>query len=319
MHGYIMLQRLIRCSGILPIIVVILLHNNIFAQYERPGSSSAQFLKIGVSARASGMSDAYIAPTGGAEAVYYNPAAIASIENTSVVFTHNKWFAGINHDFFAIVHSFNRLGSFGLTITSFMTDEMLVRTPLQPDGTGETFYSGNYRVGLSYARSMTDMVKFGGTVSYINSSLYKSYTEEAVAIDIATLYVTGFRDFRFGMKIANFGSSMTYVGESYPLPVNFTFGLSMNVIEKPKNKILGSISVVKPNEGKPLGQIGAEWAINKILFLRSGYNLNHPVKTYSFGVGLSPKISGLTLNIDYSYSSFKLLGPVSRISIGMEL
>ncbi len=306
-------------SKILPVIILLFLHNFVFAQYERPGSSSAQFLKIGVSARAAGMSNAYIALASGADAVYYNPAAIARIEKTAVIFTHNSWFAGISHDFFAITHNFNRWGSFGFSITSFITDEMKVRTPLQPDGTGETFFAGNYRVGISYARSMTDRVKFGGTVSYIKSELYKSYSEEAVAIDIATLYVTNFRDFRFGIRIANFGSNMTYVDEAYPLPINFTFGLSMNVIERPNNKLLGSISVVKPNEGKPLGQVGVEWNFDEMLFLRSGYNLNHSVETYSFGGGVALEVQDLTLSIDYSYSSYRLLGSVHRLSLGIQL
>lgn len=304
---------------ILPVIILFFLHNFVFAQYERPGSSSAQFLKIGVSARAAGMSNAYIAPVNGAEAVFYNPAAITLIEKTAVIFTQNKWFAGISHDFFAITHNFNRLGSFGFSITSFLTDEMKVRTPLQPDGTGETFFAGNYRVGISYARSMTDRVKFGGTVSYIKSELYKSYSEEAVAMDISTLYVTGFRDFRFGIKIANFGSSMTYVDEAYPLPINFTFGLSLNMIERPGRKLLGSISVVKPNEGKPLGQVGLEWNVDEMFFLRSGYNLNHSVETYSFGGGIVLEIRELQLSIDYSYSDYKLLGPIHRLSLGIKL
>lgn len=314
-----MLHRGNMHSKILPVIILLFFHNFAFAQYERPGSSSAQFLKIGVSARAAGMSNAYIALASGADAVYYNPAAIARIEKTAVIFTHNSWFAGISHDFFAITHNFNRWGSFGFSITSFITDEMKVRTPLQPDGTGETFFAGNYRVGISYARSMTDRVKFGGTVSYIKSELYKSYGEEAVAIDIATLYVTNFRDFRFGIRIANFGSNMTYVDEAYPLPINFTFGLSMNVIERPNNKLLGSISVVKPNEGKPLGQVGVEWNFDEMLFLRSGYNLNHSVETYSFGGGVALEVQDVTLNIDYSYSSYRLLGSIHRLSLGIQL
>ncbi len=48
---------------------------------------------------------------------------------------------------------------------------MKVRTPLQPDGTGETFYAGNYKFGLSYARFLTDRVTFGGTLNFVHMSL----------------------------------------------------------------------------------------------------------------------------------------------------
>ena len=55
---------------------LLLLPALLFGQYNRPGSTDAQFLKIGVSPRATAMSDAYIAVVNGAEATYYNSAAL---------------------------------------------------------------------------------------------------------------------------------------------------------------------------------------------------------------------------------------------------
>ena len=56
-----------------------LINTIIFSQYERPGSTSAQFLKIDVSPAAAAMAGSYISIASGAEALYYNPAAIASM------------------------------------------------------------------------------------------------------------------------------------------------------------------------------------------------------------------------------------------------
>ncbi len=152
----------------------------LYGQYDRPGSTDAQFLKIGVSPRATALSDAYIAVVDGAEATYYNSAAVPWIKGTDAVFNHTVWFAGINHEFFAITHNFDDLGSLGLSVTALYTDEMKVTTPLQPDGTGETFYAGNYRFGLSYSRFLTDRVTMGVTVSYIKMSLYESFKRQRV-------------------------------------------------------------------------------------------------------------------------------------------
>jgi len=288
-----------------------------FAQYERPGSTDAQFLKIGVNARAAAMSDAYIAVVDGAEATYYNPAALARIRGTAVAFNHTRWFAGINHDFVAVAHTFGQNGTIGVSVTALYTDEMKVRTPLQPGGTGETFYASNYRVGVSYARYLTDRVTFGGTINYITMSLYSDFSADAVSVDIAVLYVAHFRGFRFGMKIANFGSEVKFVNESYPLPTNFTFGLSMNAIQGPDQKLLVSFSAMKPNDGRPLGQVGTEWNYRNTLFARAGYRLNHDVATYSFGGGLRMDIGGYHLRFDYAYSDFSLLGVAHRFSIGL--
>lgn len=288
----------------------------LWAQYQRPGSSDAQFLKIGVSARAAGMGEAYISVVVGAEAAFYNPAALARIPKTDLVFTHTEWFAGINHEFAALAFTFPRLGTFALSVTALYTDEMQVRTPLQPDGTGETFYAGNYRFGISYARYLTDHVTFGGTFNYIHMSLYKDFSADAFAGDIAVMYATNFRGFRFGMKIANFGSEVKYVNESYPLPTNFQFGLSMNAIQNQEQKVLISISAIKPNDGQPLSQVGMEWNWKEIVYLRAGYQMNHDVAKYAFGGGLQWIISDNLLKFDYAYSDYKLLGGAHRFGIG---
>ena len=289
----------------------------LYAQYNRPGSTDAQFLKIGVSARGTGMADAYLASVEGAEATFYNPAAMPWIPNRDVVFTHTSWFAGINHEFAAATQNFDDIGSFGLSVTALYTDEMKVRTPLQPEGTGETFYVGNYRFGLSYSRFLTDRVTFGLTFSYLNMKLYREFTADAFSLDIAVMYVSDFRGFRFALAIADFGSNIQYVNESYPLPTNFQFGMAMNAIDGDDQKLLVSMAAVKPNEGEPQAQLGAEWNYQKMFFVRGGYRLNYSIATWSAGAGAAFTVEGLGLRADYSYSDYKTLGGSHRIGIGV--
>ncbi len=304
---------MIRCLIIIFVLIPVL----ILAQYQRPGSTDAQFLKIGISPRGTAMGDAYISVVEGAEATYYNAAELPWIKGTDIVFNHNFWFAGINHDFVAAAHSFDELGTIGLSVTALYTDEMKVRTPLQPDGTGETFYAGNYRFGFSYARFFTDRVTIGVTVSYINLALYKDFKADAVSVDIATMYNSDFRGFKFAMAISHFGSNVKFVNESYPLPTAFTFGASINAIENESQKVILSFSALKPNDGKPLSQFGLEWNFLDEFFARGGYKLNYDVATFSFGGGVKFNISKVNTRVDYSYSSFGLLGAAHRIGIGI--
>jgi len=299
------------------IALAVLLPGIAAAQYNRPGSTDAQFLKLGVSARGAAMGDAYLAIANGAEATYYNPAALPWLERTDVVFTHTEWFAGINHEFAAVAHSFGDIGSFGLSVTALYTDEMKVRTPLQPEGTGETFYVGDYRFGLSYARFLTDRVTFGATVSYINMKLYSEFSADAVSLDIAVMYLSDFRGFRFALEISNFGSNVQYVNESYPLPTAFQFGVAMNAIESEISNVLVSATAVKPNEGEPLAQVGAEASFRNLAFLRGGYRFNYSAATYSVGAGVALDISGFGVRVDYAYSDYQTLGGSHRIGIGL--
>ncbi|KAA3658450.1 MAG: hypothetical protein DWQ10_11155 [Calditrichaeota bacterium] len=287
------------------------------AQYERPGSATAQFLKIGISPRATAMGDAFVSAVNGAEAAYYNSAALATLAGTDIVFQHNEWFSGINHDFAAIARTISgAVGTVALSMTALYTDEMRVRTPLQPDGTGETFYAGNYRLGLTYARSITDRVHFGGTINYINMALYSNFNADAWAMDIGVLYTSNFRDFTFGMQIANFGSDVTFVNEAYPLPTNFSFGLNINAFEQSNNKLIFAAAATKPNDGAPLAGIGLEYNLMDHYFLRAGYRLNHEVAKYAFGGGLKIDVINYALKFDYSYTDFSLLGGSHRVGIG---
>jgi len=288
------------------------------AQYDRPGSTDAQFLRIGVSPRGTALSDAYIAVVSGAEATYYNSSALAWMSGTDVVLNHNRWFAGIAHDFFAAAHNFGDLGAIGFSVTSLRTDLMEVRTPLQPEGTGETFFAANYKFAVSYAHLLTDHVSLGASLGYIYMSLFHDFSAKAFSVDIAATYVSSFRGFCFGMQIMNFGSSIQYVNESYPLPTNFTFGMAINAIDEETQKVIVSLAAVKPNEGAPQAQVGVEWNYDDFLFLRSGYRLVNPITTFSAGGGIHFGVSDFTARVDYSYSGYKLLGAAHRIGIGLE-
>jgi hypothetical protein len=287
------------------------------AQYTRPGSTDAQFLKIGVSARGTGMADAYMAVVNGADAAFYNAAALPWVRNRDVVFTHTAWFAGINHEFVAASQNLEDIGTFALSVTALSTDEMKVRTPLQPEGTGETFYAGNYRFGLSYARFLTDRVTFGLTMSYVNMKLYREFKADAFSLDIAVMYVSDFRDFRFALEIVDFGSSIQYVNESYPLPTNFQFGMAMNAIDGDDQKLLVSFTAVKPNEGEPQAQVGGEWNYQRMFFVRGGHYLNYSTATYTFGAGVAFSMSGIGIRADYAYNNYTTLGASHRFGLGL--
>ena len=306
-----MIRRLL-----ISLVASLLFVNMVLAQVERPGSASGSFLKVGVHARGSAMGGAYITLPYGAEAAYYNPAGLARIQNTAISLNHTALYADIGHNFVAISHSFGRrVGTFAFSLTALYTDAMKVRTPLQPDGTGATFRVFDYRAGLSYSRYLTEHISFGGTFNYIESMLASNFISRAVSADIAVLYVTGFRGFSFGMMISNFGSELTYVNEGYPLPGEFSFGLSINVIQTPRTRLTLSTAAAKPNDGKPLAQLGAESSYADLLQFRAGYQPNHDTGKWSFGGGLSVRIARTRLNLNYALSNYGELGLVQRVGM----
>ena len=52
------------------------------------GTSAAQFMKIGVGARATAMGESFVAVSNDASAIFWNPAGIASLTTNEVLLVH---------------------------------------------------------------------------------------------------------------------------------------------------------------------------------------------------------------------------------------
>jgi hypothetical protein len=104
---------------------------------QRAGISTAQFLKIGVGARAAALGDAFIAIADDASALYWNPAGLIQFKNHEIIFAHNSWLVDINHDFLGGVYHFGNNYAVGIGVTGLTMDDMPVTTEFAP---------GHYRV-----------------------------------------------------------------------------------------------------------------------------------------------------------------------------
>src|SRR3989338_1226409 len=82
------------------------------------GSSSANFLKIGVGARAVGLGGAYTAIAEGASAAYWNPAGISGQEQWELLSMYGSWLAGATYQYLGIVKPASDWGSWGLSYGS---------------------------------------------------------------------------------------------------------------------------------------------------------------------------------------------------------
>ena len=97
--------------------------------FEKVGTFGAQFLKIGVSARATAMGSAYTAVSDNAEALYWNPAGIVSVRGSQLNINHVQWPADVKVSSIAYVFNPRSIpGTFGLTARAVWMDPQIVRT-----------------------------------------------------------------------------------------------------------------------------------------------------------------------------------------------
>ncbi len=294
---------------------------------QRAGTATAEFLKIGVGARATAMGESFVAVANDASALYWNPAGITQFQTNEVYFAHTEWFMDIKHEFLGAVYHLSSADAIGLSVISLHMDDMPVTTEFAPFGNGNYFTFGDVAFGLSYSRKLTSQFSFGGTIRYIDETM-DVLKMRSVMIDFGTYYWTGLGTSRFSAVVTNFGNRMSPSGsltlnsgqivnqfQEFSPPTIFKFGFAFEPIMDDKNMLTTSIQLNHPNDNSENICLGAEYNLLKTFFLRAGYKLNVEEQSFSYGAGVATSIEGVNINFDYGYAAFTDLGGVHRISI----
>lgn len=297
---------------------------------ERVGTTSFQFLKIPVGVRGIGMGNAFVAGAVDASAVYWNPAGLGWATKKEVMLTHINMPADINYDNIALVLPISTtLGSFGLNIGVLHMDDLLVRTPSRPEGTGELITASDIAVGLSYSRQVSNRFTFGVQARYIREEL-ASFVSSGVSFDAGLQYQTDFRSLRLGMVIQNFGADTNFDGgfldyrtasttggqpsrqdfDSAPLPITFKTGVmadlesmvGVDLGESLKGNLAAQFEHPADNQERLNG--GLELTFSERFSLRGGYNYNYDTDGFTLGFGVNVPFSAEKnlLRVDYAYA-----------------
>lgn len=323
--------RLIPCW----LIFLLICFSHAQSDFDKVGTAGAQFLKLGVGARANGMGGAYLGITNGAEAAFWNPAGLAKIEKRDVDFSHLSWIADIRHDALSYAHHWSGVGVFALSFVQLGAPDMEVTTTQQQEGTGEMFTYRDLAIGLSYARNLTDAFAVGITVKYIDEQIY-TYHARGVAFDIGTQYRTGFYSLSISFAISNFGQDLRFGGAyqntevvagtntmlsqerefaSFPLPLRFSGGLTYDLLNLKSLKSRIALDGLHFNDYSERIHLGSENWIRDILALRAGYKFNYQEEGLTLGLGLQTRIDNFYLRVDYAYSDLGVFDRVDTFSV----
>lgn len=310
------------------------------------GSTAAPFLNIGIGPRAIAMGGGFAATANDVTALYWNPAGISRTEYNEAMFAHTNWFADITFNWAGAKVNLGDLGAIGLSVTYLDYGKMEVTTLREQDGTGEFFTAKDMSLALSYAYNLTDRFSIGGSVKYINQSIWNS-SASAVAFDLGTLFYSEIFNMRIAATISNFGTDMQLSGkdllvlydidptiygnndqilanlrtDSYPLPLLFRVGVALDLLNTQINKITVGVDALHPNDNSESLNIGAEYVFNNFLSLRAGYKnlfLKNSEEGLTLGVGLKYDFyPGFGINFDYAYQDFGILKNTQHFSISV--
>ncbi len=279
------------------------------------GTTSAEFLKIGVGARASSMGSSFCALADDATAVYYNPAGLAQLKEDELYLMHNSWFQEINQEY--LVLAFSRQNSsfaFSINYLSIGKIEKRSSATSKPE---DTFTSSDAALTLSYAKAFSENLSIGINFKGIRQVIH-NFEATGYAIDFGLLYT--FPRINLALVIQNIGTEVKFKEKAFPLPLTYKVGIAIKVLQN-------TILTLEGKKGKDTDisyHLGIESRFFNLLALRAGYNSKiaqtelGEFSSLSKGLcaGLGLKINNLQL--DYAYVPYGELGDTHRISLGIK-
>jgi hypothetical protein len=319
---------------------------------QKVGSTSMQFLKVMPCARATALGEAYSVWATGAEAIFWNPAGLTSLDNMEFSTTYINWLFDARQGALSYAAAIEGFGSIGVQVQYVDFGEFeettyerpYINDPASTGLTGKTFRPFSYLIGISYARYLTDKFSVGVGIKFAHESLFDGqmvtaqvrqnvYEEvdtwaDGLLFDFGIRYNTGYRSVYIGSVVQNFGADVKYAKESNPVPLLFRFGVGADLIGS--NGLLASggndhrlsmgWDIFHPNDYAQQVHAGVEYEFAGIVALRGGYKFNYDFDGLTFGAGLKHDLQGVRLSADYSYGAMgTYLGNVQRISLGIVL
>lgn len=324
-------------------------YSSFISDVSKVGTTAAPFLTIGVGARANALGGAFVSVANDVTALHWNPAGIAQVNEMQLVLIHSNWIADLKHDYLGVAVPLGTAGTLGFSVNALTMDDLMVRTPLFPEGNGDIMECYDLALGLSYARGLTDRLSIGSTFKYVRSQLWHM-SAQAAAFDLGILFSDIFDFFQLGAAMTNMGTKMKFDGrdtyvyhdirpaeagnngkidaklstESYNLPIAFQVGVSTIIKEQSNFPLLLAMDFYEPSDNVRSLNVGAEWALFNRIYLRGGYARifeDDSERGVTLGAGYKFQIphSRLKLYIDYSYEDLGLLDNSQKYSLYIAL
>jgi len=301
-----------------------------FSQYRdipdvvtKVATTAGNWLKLETGARGVGMAGAMVAAGTGVSAITYNPASIGFIQGSELYYSKTNYLAGISHSSMAYGTQISPTDFVAFHLFTFNSGKMDVTNAYFPDGTGEEFDVKGLSLRGTYAKILTDRLKFGVSIKYIRETIYTT-AMQTFAIDLGSNFDTGIYGIVLGMSVTNFGPDVQFSGEGleqqvadtlsvdgtlakltdkFPIPMSFRLGIKKDIFSDDIHKLTIAMDGVNPIDYVVTGNLGVEYSWLETAYVRAGTHLNHDTATFTAGGGI--KIGGI--HVDYAFANYGIL------------
>lgn len=298
--------------------------------FEKVGVTSFQFLKISPDPTIAAMGGAYAAISRGTQSMYGNPAALVMQKGFGTFISQTDYVFDTKHTAVAASWGFDgwALGVFSTSIdygsievTDINNLGYLPDGSFNPGLTGDVLSMSATEMGVGVSQRLTDKFSYGLVGKWVAED-FSEIQAELLAWDIGVLYNSGFRTIQLAASLRNFGPQVEYIEQSYPLPQTMNLGISAELLgedsplllESPLHTILVTADLVQPRDYDQQYNVGTEYSLKDLLFVRAGYRINYDTEGFNMGLGF--KLRNVAL--DYGFSSYGAnLPAVHRFGIAL--
>ncbi len=290
--------------------------------------SPFNFLRYISDARASSMAGAFVSMENDAASVFYNPAAVYTVEEKRLSATFLKHVLDINSGNFSYTFDVENHGK----ITGFagFTNYGSFDYADKSGNLNGTFSANNLMAGVSYSDILDSNFYYGAGIKYIFVNM-ENVSASALAVDAGLFYTIPEKRLNFGLSILHAGTQLTRIdGTKDNIPLDIRLGFSHKLQGLPvlvgfNFHHLGDSDFDNFTERLKSFSAGAELTLGKFIKARLGYNNQIRSTTASeldkglTGISAGAGIDVGTLIINYGLSMYGSSTSLHRFSVNFDL
>lgn len=280
------------------------------------GTTSANFLKIGIDARPAAMGEAFTAISDDESAFQYNPSGIAQALQTELSATHIEWFQGIDLEHLGGIWTLGSFGTAGAGLTWLNAGTLVATqrignnssTPLSNYQEIGTFNPYDLALNLNWAYQPWAHWNVGAGLRLIQQAIDTSSGWGAnIDLGVQRTGMWGWLD--AGAVLQNLGTPIAVGSTSFSEPLSFRAGLAGRFLQ---GKVNIATDIAVPTDNSVVPSVGGEWWVAQPLALRAGWMGGYASQPTA---GLGIRFSLFLL--DYAYQPYSELGDTHRITASL--
>ncbi|HYR51693.1 MAG TPA: PorV/PorQ family protein [Candidatus Dormibacteraeota bacterium] len=289
--------------------------------------AGAQSLLIAPGARSDGMGRAFVAVANDANAIWWNPGALAFTTGHDVSTMYTKLVPDLANDVFFSYTSYAQhvegWGGIGFSL-GYLSYGKSMATDQDGNDLGE-FTSYELAPTLAYGTELMKGMGLGVALKLVRVDLAPGdLTQDqrpgrgtTFAADLGMLYKLPQWKSSLGLVLQNLGPNIAYIDQdqSDPLGRNAKLGAAVTPFETEMYRVLVTADVNKSllKDGAWIEDVGGEFEFNRLLAVRAGYiyDPRGTIRDMTYGLGLNYH----GIRIDYaSVPQSEFLARVNRFS-----